>query len=114
MHPGVPTFHCLSVIRRTRCTLSIFRRLAHVNSYSSKTKSQTDVLLNMNGYTYSNPGCNTTSLAGTVILDPTQLTNKRLTVILDSSVDSNFVTTWNLPWTMTLLIYERSDSDLLS
>ena len=82
----------------------------HINSYSSKTGSLSDVLFTTTGYSFSQE-CTLNDIGGTVILDPTQLVNKTLRVIVESPLNTSF--SWTNPWILTLLIYERSDSDVL-
>ena len=83
----------------------------HANSYSSKTHAQTDVLFTTMGYQHYQQ-CTTNNMSGTVVLDPTQLTSKTLNIIIEAPLSPGFV--FNNPWVMTLVVYERSHSDILS
>ena len=83
----------------------------HANSYYSKTHGQTDVLFTTIGYQHYQQ-CVTNGMSATVVLDPTQLSSKTLNVIIEAPLQPGFA--FNNPWVLTLLVYERSASDILS
>lgn len=82
----------------------------HPNSWSSKTKRPTDILFTATGYTWSQP-CTIDNLSASVVMDPTAFVGKSLTVLVESPCDTNF--SWNVQWTLTLLIFEKSSAEIL-
>ena len=86
----------------------------HANSYCSHNKGTTDIICTGIGYTGFTQHCTTNTVSGTVILDPSQLFTKTLNVILESPIDVAGFASWDRPWILTLLIYEKSDSEILA
>ena len=84
--------------------------MTHPNSYSSHTGGMTDVILTNTGYTFSQQ-CTVDNISATFQVDPTSFMQKSITVTIDSYVNPTF--SWTQAWVLTLLIYERSTSEIL-
>jgi hypothetical protein len=83
----------------------------HPNSWESAKGGYTNTLLVNSGYYYDQQ-TGTNNLTSTVILDPSAMTSKTLTVRIKTPLNPGFA--WTVPWTLVLVLYERSDSEILS
>ena len=84
--------------------------LIHPHSWYSYNRSLTDILATFTGYGFRQQ-CTTDATNAGILIDSSAFSNKTVTVIVESKLNTSF--SFAVPWTLTLVVYERSDSDIL-